>query len=195
MSRRIPPNKREKITEMYSQGTPMKRIAEKVGVSYGTVYNLTRLRERTNPHTGKPYHSPHEASVAGVSSRFNKEEIRFYRSHRDYLDGRLQEWTNPETGEHFESMTDYLRFREKERSKRPENRQFAEWLSEQLHERGKTAWLAEQVGISRQALYQYKNGKCLPSYDILEKINGVLGPAKPLEQLLEKYRGESNSHE
>lgn len=49
-------------------------------------------------------------------------------------------------------------------------------VAEELFVMGKTqGWLAEQLGVTKQYISQIINGQCRPSYEMTEKIAGLIG--------------------
>ena len=56
MTKRIPDESRKEIIRLYDNGSGLTpaEIARQTGVSYSSVYGLTRVRQRDNPETGQP---------------------------------------------------------------------------------------------------------------------------------------------
>ncbi len=143
MPRRIPDEKREEIIRLYDNGGGMSpaEIARQTGVSYSSVYGLTKVRQRVNPETGEP----------------------------------------------FESKSQYQEYTARQRVNRPENQGLSDLINRRLKElRRNQAWLAEEMGVTRQAVSLYVKGRSTPTNDLLQRLYSSLDvPYETLDDLLE----------
>ncbi len=143
MPRRIPDEKREEIIRLYDNGGGMSpaEIARQTGVSYSSVYGLTKVRQRVNPETGEP----------------------------------------------FESKSQYREYTARQRVNRPENQGLSDLINRRLKElRRNQAWLAEEMGVTRQAVSLYVKGRSTPTNDLLQRLYSSLDvPYETLDDLLE----------
>ena len=143
MPRRIPDEKREEIIRLYDNGGGMSpaEIARQTGVSYSSVYGLTKVRQRVNPETGEP----------------------------------------------FESLSQYQEYTARQRVNRPENQGLSDLINRRLKElRRNQTWLAEEMGVTRQAVSLYVKGRSTPTNDLLQRLYSSLDvPYETLDDLLE----------
>ena len=212
MPRRIPDEKREEIIRLYDNGGGMSpaEIARQTGVSYSSVYGLTKVRQRTNPETGKPFESISQYKDYQARQRTNPETGKPFESLSQLLNYQARQRTNPETGKPFESRSQYNDYQARQRTN-PETRkpfesisQYAKHMMGQrqealenqalshviktgLEELEQTqSWLAREIGVSREAVSQYAQGKCIPHDEVLERIFSALElPYHTLDDLLE----------
>jgi plasmid maintenance system antidote protein VapI len=166
MPRRIPDEKREEIIRLYDNGGGMSpaEIARQTGVSYSSVYGLTKVRQRVNPETGEPFESQSQ-----------------------YQEYTARQRVNPETGEPFESLSQYQEYTARQRVNRPENQGLSDLINRRLKElRRNQAWLAEEMGVTRQAVSLYVKGRSTPTNDLLQRLYSSLDvPYETLDDLLE----------
>lgn len=86
----------------------------------------------------------------------------------------------------FESLSDYRGYLAKQRQEKKDYKRLSIVLQENLKERGRQSWLANQVNITRQAVSLYLQGKAIPNEKLLRNIFHALNlPYKTLEDLLE----------
>ncbi len=97
------------IEELYAtQAFSTREIAKKANVVPSTVYGRTKLRERINPETGKPFKSQNEYQhYLATSRRINPETGNLFDSKSQYQDFRVRQMTNPLTRELFKSQKEY----------------------------------------------------------------------------------------
>ena len=167
MAKRIPEIKKRVAYRLYEFGDmKIKEIAEALGMSYSSAYGAVKLRDRVNPETGEKFES--------LSER------------QDYL---ARQRVNPETGEKFESRTQYQEHLARQNQESVRGRAFAEFVDMGLQGIGENvAWLAERVGVSRQMVYNWKNGKSVATGERLRRLFDVLGVSnKSLDDLVEGY--------
>lgn len=174
MSRRIPQETIQKMQKMYfGQGMPVKQIATAMDMCYATVYGFTRGVER-GFKTSRDYH------VYLVQERG-------FKSYRNYVSKLLRKMGYESETEYltylagrngFVSLHAYKTHLAQERQQMPENRRFAHTITEHLTETGKTRkQLARQIGVSKQTVIRYAQGKNIPKGDNLKRVLSVIGAA------------------
>ncbi|MEK6830918.1 MAG: helix-turn-helix domain-containing protein, partial [Nanoarchaeota archaeon] len=99
MSKKIPEEKKEEIIRLYDKGNGMslKEIAQQIGVSYPSVYGLTKLKKRINPETKKQFESLYELQDYQARQRINPETKKQFESRSEYDDYQARQRINPET--------------------------------------------------------------------------------------------------
>ena len=169
MPKRIPEEVREEISRLYDDGIGLSltEIARQTGISYASVYEMTRARQMINPETGEKF----ESNTA-------------YREHL------ARQRINPETGEKFESLNQYNEHLARQRKERKENRELSDLVKTGLKKLGKTqSWLSEQLGVSRIMVNNYAQGNSVPKRERLEKLRSILNSnrnkGKSLDDLIE----------
>lgn len=128
MQYRIPDETKEDIQRLFDDGKGISpaEIARRTGISYTTVYSLTRVQQR------------------GFASNYE------YEVHLAQQRG-------------FESVNEYREYCAQHRTERKANRELGDLVKQKLKELGKNqSWLAEQLGVSRQAASFYAQGKSIP---------------------------------
>ena len=105
---------------------------------------------------------------------------------------RAKQRVNPETGQPFESRSQYQEYTTKQRVNRPENQGLSELITRRLKELGKNqSWLAEEIGVTRQAVSLYVKGRTTPTNDLLQKLYSSLDVTyETLDDLLEDLERE-----
>ena len=171
MRKRIPERAREEIIRLYDNGSGLSpaEIARQTGVSYSSVYGLTRIRQRVNPETGEPFESRNQ-----------------------YQEYTARQRVNPETGEPFESRSQYQEYTARQRVNRPENQGLSDLIKKRLKELGRNqSWLSREIGVSRQAVSKYVQGKYTPDNGVLEKMYSALEVSyQTLDDLLDDLYDE-----
>lgn len=167
-------------------------IARRTGVSYSSVYGLTRLQERGFNSLAEyqddlarrrgfdsRYESDrHRAKEKGFSSIHAYREYhakgRGFSSLHDYREYQSREQGFASRSEHTEHLAERRRTRRK-------NSILSGILSESLSELDRTqAWLARQLGVSRQMVSRYVSGSAMPARD---KLGGLLDIICPDEEI------------
>ncbi len=75
----------------------------------------------------------------------------------------------------FASLTDYNRHRMQEKQKVPQNQELSVLIEQQLAMRGQNkTWLSDEIGVRRQSVSLYCQGKIFPKPAILAAIYRVL---------------------
>ncbi|MDP6642073.1 MAG: helix-turn-helix transcriptional regulator [Candidatus Nanoarchaeia archaeon] len=99
---------------------------------------------------------------------------------------RAKQRVNPETGQPFESRSQYQEYTTKQRVNRPENQGLSELITRRLKELGKNqSWLAEEIGVTHQAVSLYAKGRTTPTDDLLQRLYSSLDvPYETLDDLL-----------
>src|SRR3989338_5713636 len=217
MAKRLSAEIKEKITLLYDNGNGLdiSKIAQQIGVSYQAIYSLTRIKQRTNPETGKLFESRNEYNDYLIRQRTNPETGKLFASQNEYNDYHIRQRTNPETGKLFESLTEYndyhIRqrtnpktrklfasrteyndYHERQRTSRPENQELSDLIKKRLKELGRNqSWLAEEIEVTKQRVSQYVQGKSFPKEDVLQKLYSSLEvPYKTLEDFLDDRNTE-----
>src|SRR3989339_672739 len=118
MAKRLSAEIKEKITLLYDNGNGLdiSKIAQQIGVSYQAIYSLTRIKQRTNPETGKLFESRNEYNDYHTRQRTNPETGKLFESLTEYNDYHSRQRTNPETGKLFESLTEYDDYHSRQRT-------------------------------------------------------------------------------
>ena len=171
MPRRIPDETRKEIIRLYDNGSGLSpaEIARQTDISYSSVYGLTRARQRVNPETGQPFESQSQ-----------------------YQEYTTRQRVNPETGQPFESQSQYQEYTTRQRVNRPQNQGLSDLIKRRLKELGKNqSWLAEEIGVTRQAVSLYVKGRTTPTNDLLQKLYSSLDVTyETLDDLLEDLERE-----
>src|SRR3989344_3468177 len=133
MPKKIPPETKEEIIRLYDNGRGLNplEIVRQTGVSYSSVYGLTRARQRINPETGQPFESLSQYEEYRARQRINPETRQLFESKSQYDEYRARQKINPETGQHFESKSQLLDYHARQRIN-PETGQPFESLSQLL---------------------------------------------------------------
>src|SRR3989338_7450576 len=141
MAKRLSAEIKEKITLLYDNGNGLdiSKIAQQIGVSYQAIYSLTRIKQRTNPETGKLFESRNEYKDYHIRQRTNPETGKLFASENEYNDYLIRQRTNPETGKLFESQNEYNDYHIRQRTN-PETGKLFESLTEynDYHSRQRT---------------------------------------------------------
>jgi len=104
--------------------------------------------------------------MPGQRDRDYREDLakqKGFDSYRDHLERLAQ-------GRGFASKNEYRKEMARRKQTKPKNKAVRDLINSKLQEIGKNqAWLARQVGLSRQSISMYAQGKVLP------KDNETLG--------------------
>src|SRR3989339_638069 len=194
MAKRLSAEIKEKITLLYDNGNGLdiSKIAQQIGVSYQAIYSLTRIKQRTNPETGKLFESRNEYNDYLIRQRTNPETGKLFESLTEYDDYHIRQRTNPKTRKLFASRTEYNDYHERQRTSRPENQELSDLIKKRLKELGRNqSWLAEEIEVTKQRVSQYVQGKSFPKEDVLQKLYSSLEvPYKTLEDFLDDRNTE-----
>ena len=148
MARKIPQETRKEINRLYDEGLRPSEIARQTGVSYASVYGMTKVRQRENPETVKQF-----ASLG---------ELQYYNA-------RQRE--NPETGKQFASRGEYEAYQARQRSKKSRNKELSYLIKKRLKWIGvNQSWLAKKMDVSREAVRLYVAGRSIPKGENLRKL-------------------------
>src|SRR3989344_4422953 len=158
MAKRLSAEIKEKITLLYDNGNGLdiSKIAQQIGVSYQAIYSLTRIKQRTNPETGKLFESRNEYNDYLIRQRTNPETGKLFESLTEYNDYHSRQRTNPETGKLFESLTEYNDYHSRQRTN-PETGKLFESLTEydDYHIRQRTNPKTRKLFASRTEYNDY----------------------------------------
>ena len=180
MPKKIPPETKEEIIRLYDNGRGLNplEIVRQTGVSYSSVYGLTRARQRINPETGQPFESLSQYEEYRARQRINPETGQLFESRCQYDEYRARQRVNPETGQLFESRSQYDEYRARQRIN-PETRQPFESKSqyEDYHARQK---------INPETGQHFESKSQLLDYHARQRINPETGQLfESLSQLLD----------
>ena len=115
MAKRITNGQREEVKRLYDKGLNPYKIARQTGISYSSVYGMTRIRQRVNPETGKPFSSLGELQDYSARQRVNPETGKPFSSKAEYEDYNTRQRVNPETGKPFSSKAEYEDYNARQR--------------------------------------------------------------------------------
>lgn len=157
MLKKLSEEVKEKINELYNKGFSVPEIVRQTGISYFSVYGLTRIKQRINPETKK-----------------NFESLTEYREYLFKQKG-------------FESRVRYKEYIAKKRSKRKENKALSELIIKRLDELDKNqSWLAKKLEITKGMVSSYTSGYLIPKKSLQKKLFIVLNlPYQTLENLMD----------
>jgi transposase-like protein len=119
--------------------------------------------------------------------RINPETGQPFESQSQYDAFLAQQRTDPSTGRPYKSLPQYERKLKKRRQARPRNKRLSQLLRGRLAQLGKTGTsVANELGLSRQRFSMYVCGTHFPSAEVLESIVKALGlPDTTIDELLE----------
>ena len=184
VSNRITGEQREDAWKRYQSGESIKDISQSVGVSYISAWFMTEGRRRGFGSWNE--YQKHLAKERGFGS---------YGEYREHLAkergfGSLNEYREHLAKERgFGSLNEYREHLAKERANRNSNKELSYLIKTRLREIGKNqSWLADQIGVSRQAVSFYSQGKLIPKAEVLNRLFEVFGverKSKTLEDIAE----------
>ncbi|MFH1181976.1 MAG: helix-turn-helix domain-containing protein [Candidatus Woesearchaeota archaeon] len=218
MPTKISDEKKQLIEELYSQGLLPIEISERAGVSRQTVYGYTRLKQRINPKTkqpfqsygeyyewratqkrnpatGEPFRTLYDYYKWCAAQRLNPRTEKPFENEQEYRVFLATKGDDPDTGQPYKSIGDYRAGKALERAERPENQCLSDLIVTRLEELGKNqAWLAGEIGRSREMVSKYAQGKNIPSGKVLERLFLALDvPYKTIDDLLKDRAPGSNA--
>jgi len=174
MSFKISSEQKDRIKKLYADGNgySVKSIAHEVGLSYSAVYSLTKLLNRINPETGKPFSSRQEYERYIVLKK-GFSSVNDYRKTLAQNNG-------------YGSNNDYRKTLAIKRTQKPKNQCLGSLIKKRLLELGKNqSWLSNESGVPRQAISLYVLGRSFPSEETLQKILSSLDVSyETLEDLI-----------
>jgi len=210
MPKKIPYVTKRLMEELYAQGLPIAEIATRADVSYPTAHGYTILRQRVDPETEQPFKSRSQLMGYLARQRVNPEteqpfeslsQLNDYLARRrvnpktgepfssrtEYEDYLARQRVNPETEQPFESLNQYQEYTARQRVNRPENQGLSDLIKRRLKELKKNqSWLSREIGVSREVVSKYVQGKHIPNNGVLERLFSALEvPYKTLDDLLE----------
>ncbi len=151
-------------------------IAKETGVSYGTVCNMTRAQHLGFPSTYD--YQQHLLHERGFSSAF---EYELFLARRKGFSSAQESREQLALDRGFASDFDYRQHLAGVRSTRTSNRKMSATINRRLSELGRNqSWLADQLGVSRQVVSQYAQGKLVPRGANLEKLVRALTSGEAL---------------
>ena len=141
----------------------------------------------------------HLAKQKGFSSRGEYQthlaKQKGFASHGEYLDDLAKQKGFSSRGEYkddlakrkgFSSGGEYEDHLARQRQERPQNQELSDLIKKRLKELGQNqTWLSQQMGVSRQAVSYYVQGKVIPKGEHLPKLYSALEvPYNTLDDLL-----------
>src|SRR3989344_3975891 len=204
MAPRITEETRAEIRRLYNTGAglSMTEIANLTGVSYSTAYKLTRLEQRINPETGQQFssygeyqthlarqrasHGEHQDDLARRKGFSSSGEHQDDLARRKGFSSRGEYQTHLAKQKGFSSRGEYETHLARQRQERPQNQELSDLIKKRLKELGQNqTWLSQQMGVSRQAVSYYVQGKVIPKGEHLPKLYSALEvPYNTLDDLL-----------
>ena len=102
---------------------------------------------------------------AWVMTKGRKRGFKNYTEYEEYLAQKRG----------FKTINEYNKHLAKQRSKRRDNIELKDLIHSYLKKFKKNqSWLAEKIGVSRQAVSFYALGKSIPKYETLDKLFNIL---------------------
>ncbi len=158
------------VRKLYNRGRTVPEIAERIGVSVKTVSSyITVVKQGYNSYSE---YREYLAKQKGYNSYSEyKEHLakqKGYKSLHEY-----QEHLAKQKG--YNSYSEYQEHLAKKRQKKLVNSKLGRLIKTRLKELGESqSWLAEQIGVTRQAVSLYINGRNIPKEDIAGRIFSAL---------------------
>jgi len=182
MPRKISNKKIELMKKLHEEGLSITDISKRAKVCYQTAYNYLSLKERGIGLAGEYYE--YLARERGFNSvrEYYKDwfEKRGFRSARGYYEHLARE-------RGFNSVREYKEYLDKIKQRKAKNQELSDLIKKRLKEIGKNQnWLANELGVTRQAVSLYALGKSIPSDDLLKELYlAIKIPDQTLDSLLE----------
>ena len=170
MPRSISEETKEKIWDLFQKGKSYEEIASMTNTSYTTAWAYSHLRK-------SGFNSRAEYELYLIQTK------RGYKSRAKYNKAMAKEKGHKSYAKYCNSLAE-------ERQQRNSNIALSCFLAEKSKEQGiSQAELARQLGVSRQAVSMYAQGKMLPEEDVLLKIYSILNvPYKTIDDLFESKK-------
>jgi hypothetical protein len=186
MPKKISFETKQLIFDLYAENVPISEIARTAKVSNMTVYGLTKLTKKINPETGTPFESLSQYHDYLIRQKLNPETGLPFKSSGQYNSYLVAHRKNPETGFLFETMGQYITYIQNRRLSDPSNAELGNLVKRKLLELQKSqSWLSKQLGVSRQAVSGYIQGRYAPSVEVLENLSSVISVSyRDLETLV-----------
>lgn len=167
MPRRISEETKGKIWDLFRQGKSYEEIASITNTSQKTAWIYSQLRKM-----GLKSHTDYEIHLI---------KRKGYKSRTEYEISKARE-------RGYKSLAEYSKSLAEERQQKDANIAFSCFLAEKIKEYSMSqSELARQLGVSRQAVSMYVQGKMLPEKEILLKIYSILEvPYQTIDDLLER---------
>ncbi len=200
MPKRIPEEIRAEIQRLYDSGLKPSEIARRTLVSYCSVYDLTKAKQR-GFESRNAYHE-HLAkqrgfeSIAAYHEHLAKQRgFESYTAYQEHLAKQrgfesrnaYQEHLAKQRG--FESLNAYQEHLAKQRADRKKNKELSDLIKGRLRELDRTqTWLAGELGVSKSMVSLYVQGKSIPRYENIRELLSVLeikNLPRSLEELIE----------
>lgn len=155
MPRKISEEIKEKILYLSQQGKSYDEIASITNTSRKTAWVYSNIKRM-----GLKSHTDYETHLI---------KRKGYRSRAEYAEAKAKE-------RGYKKLAGYSKSLAEERQQKDANIAFSCFLAERIKEQGiNQAELARQLGVSKQAVSMYVQGKMLPCEEKLKKVFSVLG--------------------
>ncbi|HLD00495.1 MAG TPA: helix-turn-helix domain-containing protein [Candidatus Nanoarchaeia archaeon] len=180
-----------------SHGEHQDDLARRKGFSSSGEHQDDLARRKGFSSRGE--YQTHLAKQKGFSSRGEYQthlaKQKGFASHGEYLDDLAKQKGFSSRGEYkddlakrkgFSSGGEYEDHLARQRQERPQNQELSDLIKKRLKELGQNqTWLSQQMGVSRQAVSYYVQGKVIPKGEHLPKLYSALEvPYNTLDDLL-----------
>ena len=150
MRKTITNEQREKAWRMYEKNNTISQIARSIGVSYTSAWFLIEGKRQ-----GFKNYSEYRESLAIKKGFKNRSEY--------------QESLAVKKG--FKNYSEYRESLAQQRSRNHQNKELSDLIKSRLKKLKRTqSWLAEQIGVTRQAVSLYSIGKIIPQNKTLNLL-------------------------
>jgi len=166
------------LRKQRAKGISVIEIAKKENLTYNQVYYHTGLLDLA---LSQGYASQREYVNYQTRQKINPETGKEYASRSEY-----DEYLAKRRG--FKSRREYREYLAKIKQNKKQNKELSDLIRKKLKKTGKDQKdLAEEIGVSRQMVSIYLQGKSIPKNDILKKLSKAIEvPYKILEDILEE---------
>ena len=180
MARRIPEWKKRIAYRLYkNEGFTGNEIVKTLQMSAGATWVATVGKDR-----GYSSIKAHLDYLA--QQQINPDTGAHFIGHREYEVYLVKQRINSQTRELFTSHVEYSKHLAKKRKRRKDNKAFSEFIDISLDVLGQSvSWLAEKTNLGETTIWQYVEGKSLPSNYLLPRIFAALeAPYKTIDDLI-----------
>ena len=160
---RIPGVVKERIMLLYESGMKVSDISKETGVDYNKVYRKTRLLDFVKEKGYKSVKEYQKAYRADLAKR------KSYNSLTEYQEDLAKK-------QGYNSYKEYRKDLAEKKADYPKKKALAILIEGRLSDIDKSKqWLAEEIGVSRQMIFNYCHGLNLPSKEKAQEIANLLG--------------------
>ena len=154
--------KEDRIRFLYESGMSVMGISKETGVDYNKVYRKTRLLDFVKEKGYKSVKEYQKAYRADLAKR------KSYNSLTEYQEDLAKK-------QGYNSYKEYRKDLAEKKADYPKKKALAILIEGRLSDIDKSKqWLAEEIGVSRQMIYNYCHGLSLPSKEKAQKIANKL---------------------